>query len=194
MIEKIEFNVSGQSNTNIYNREEYFLYLERRKKEYLGIHRVKNWIINDKKIEFKYKDGIPTFNWDGLAFIKDDFKTVVICNPDASVRFKIPVPEKLIQPEAYINNYELSSSGLKDVEDYSSHFVMSFERFDDYFEYEGKLYISLKVSKHYKKNHFDGFSQMRYLDCETGEFLPFTKKISRYLPNQYSYNEEFVDL
>lgn len=31
MIENIEFSVSGQEQTNIYNREEYFLYLEKKR-------------------------------------------------------------------------------------------------------------------------------------------------------------------
>ena len=38
------------------------------------------------------------------------------------------------------------------------------------------------------------FLQMRYLDCETGEFLPFTKTMSRYIENQYGYNEETINL
>ena len=29
MIDKIEFNVSGQNTTNSYNREEYLMYLEK---------------------------------------------------------------------------------------------------------------------------------------------------------------------
>jgi hypothetical protein len=191
MIESIEFSVRGQEHTNIYTREEYLLYLEMKRKEYVGIHRAQTWILDGKKIIPKFKGGTPSYNWDCVIFEKDS-KTLVVCNPDGSVRFEVPIPDKLIQRGEYDNHFKLSEWKSKEIE--KDYYVMKYERFDDYFQYNGKHYLSVLLGKYNENENFDAYLQMRYLDCDTGEFLPFTKKIIQRIPNPHSYTENRVEL
>ncbi|MDQ0592027.1 hypothetical protein QFZ37_000396 [Chryseobacterium ginsenosidimutans] len=36
-------------------------------------------------------------DWSEIAFISEDYKNIIVCNPDATVRFKIETQSKLIQ-------------------------------------------------------------------------------------------------
>lgn len=73
-------------------------------------------------------------------------------------------------------------------------YSMNFERIDDYFEYQGKYYLKILIALTNKNNSFDSYAQMRYLNSDTGEFLPFTHEITRITPNQYAYNQETINL
>ena len=188
MIEKIEFNVSGQITTNTYNRAEYLLYLEKSKKENFGIHRVKSWMNNGKKMTTEYTGGKPSYFWDSVVKIIDS-NVVIILNSDASIRFTVSIPEEIIQWEDYEKCFGKNKFFKK--EDYK----VKFERIDeDYYQFDNKFYSIIVVSLEHKKEPFDAYIQERYLDTETGVFLPFTKRISRRNPNQYSYEELTVNL
>jgi hypothetical protein len=54
--------------------------------------------------------------------------------------------------------------------------TMHFLSFEDYFFYEGIFYLAVHVAKYGTCNAQDCFLQSRYINPETGEFLPFTKK------------------
>ena len=195
----IEYIECFRPNQNFYkfSKENYYEFIDNIFPSYYYNYKsVVTWKHQGKKYNYTNKlvNHIPLKNWEGIAFLMDDYRTIIVCNPDASVKFKVTVPEKLINSNAYTNHFQLSGSNLKDLEDYSSKFKMKFERFDDYFEFEGKHYLTVKVGKYAVNNEQDGFMQMRYLNCETGSFLPFTKTISRYIKNQYSYNEETIKI
>lgn len=192
MIEKVEFLISGKQENIIYDRNSFFDYLNTRKTKYQGTHYdVIKWINNNVEYKSIFNDGFPSYNWDCLIFRKN-YKTLVICNPDGSVRFEIPVPDKLIQREEYDNHFKLSEWKSKEID--KDYYVMKYERFDDYFEFNGKHYLSVLLGKYNENENFDAYLQMRYLDCETGEFLPFTKKIIQRIPNPHSYTENRVEL
>ncbi|ALR31945.1 hypothetical protein ATE47_16110 [Chryseobacterium sp. IHB B 17019] len=186
MIEKIEFSVEGQTHTNIYNREEYSLYLERSKKEDLGIHKVKTWVNDGKIVVPEYLGGTPSYFWDSIVKIIDP-KSIIILNSDASTRFIVQVPE-LIQLEEYEKYFGKNTFFKR--EDYSTRFV----RIDDYFKFENKFYNILIIALENKNNPFDAYLQQRYFDPDKGEFLPFTKCLIRRTPNRYSYTEEIVNI
>ncbi|WP_300687709.1 hypothetical protein [Chryseobacterium sp.] len=108
----------------------------------------------------------PDFN--GIAFIGRTDKTkLIICNPDSTEKFIISPPDFV-----HVDEYERR--------EFYAHFFKNpiiFESFDDYFEYNNKKYLTVKISKYENEYHDLGISQLRYLDVETGEFLPFTKTI-----------------
>ncbi|WP_426275350.1 hypothetical protein ACN9MN_12520 [Chryseobacterium sp. S-02] len=108
----------------------------------------------------------PDFN--GIAFIgKTDKTKLIICNPDSTEKFIISPPD-FVQTEEYERR------------DFHAHFFrhpIIFDSFDDYFEHNNKKYLTVKISKYENDYHDLGISQLRYLDVETGEFLPFTKTI-----------------
>lgn len=128
------------------------------------------WKYNNRKYmystELVWHMPCPDFN--GIAFISREDKTkLIICNPDASERFILSPPD-FLQMEEY------------EKRDFSAHFFRfpaTFERFDHYFEYNGKKYLTVKISLYENESCFFGISQLRYLDVETGDFLPFTKTI-----------------
>lgn len=108
----------------------------------------------------------PDFN--GIAFIgREDVAKLIICNPDGTERLIIRPPD-FVQSEEY-EKREFHAHFFK--------FPPIFECFDDYFEYHGKRYLTVKVSQYENDYHDFGISQLRYLNVETGEFLPFTKTI-----------------
>lgn len=108
----------------------------------------------------------PDFN--GIAFIgKTDKTKLIICNPDSTEKFIISPPD-FVQTEGYEK---------RDFHHSFFDYPTVFERFDDYFEYNNKKYLTVKISKYENDYHDLGISQLRYLDIETGEFLPFTKTI-----------------
>lgn len=108
----------------------------------------------------------PDFN--GIAFIgKADKTKLIICNSDSTERF-------MLSPPGFVQTEEFEKRG------FHSHFFKNpiiFESFDDYFDYNNKKYLTIKISKYENNYHDFGISQLRYLDVETGEFLPFTKTI-----------------
>ena len=161
---------------------------------YYNYRSVVNWKYKEKKYNFTNKivKHIPLKEWDGIAFIMDDYKTIIICNPDTSIRFKINVPKELIQREEYDKHFEISEWKSKEID--KDYYVMEYERFDDYFEYNGKYYLSVLVGKFNENENFDAYLQMRYLDCDTGEFLPFTKKIVQRIPSPYDYYENVINI
>lgn len=187
MIEKIEFSVEGQKHTSIYNREEYLLYLERKRKEYVGIHRAQTWLIVDKKTTTKFKGGTPCYYWDCIVNILNSNELIVI-NPDDSIRYTISAPSELIQWDEYEAHFGFNKHFRR------NEYKMMFERIDDYFKYENKYYSIIIVALVHENEPFDAYIQERYLDTETGIFLPFTKEISRRTPNQYAYNIERIEL
>jgi len=108
----------------------------------------------------------PDFN--GIAFIgKTDKTKLIICNPDSTEKFIISPPD-FVQTEEYEK---------RDFHHSFFDYPTVFERFDDYFEYNTKKYLTVKISKYENDYHDLGISQLRYLDIETREFLPFTKTI-----------------
>lgn len=189
MIELIEFYVEGKQRFLSYDREKYLSYLEEKKHRYIGMHyAIKQWFVDGKKMEFKYNVGIPTYNWDGLVLFTENDESIVICNVDGSIRHRVSAPEELIQWESFVEHFEISKHFKR------QEYKIGFTGFNDYFEYQGKHYVQVKVVLSRKNEPFDAFIQMRYLDPDTGEFLPFTKEISRMTPNQYAYNETIVSL
>lgn len=187
MIEKIEFSISGQNSTNVYNRKEYLSYLERSKKEYFGIHSVKTWMNDNKMIVPKFKGGVPSYFWDCIINMIDS-ETLIISNPDDSIRYKVSLPKELIKWEEY-EKYFGKDKFFKRQE-----YNIKFSRVDAYFEFENKFYSIIIISLEHKNEPFDAYIQERYLDANTGIFLPFTKSITRRTPNQYAYNEETINI
>jgi uncharacterized protein YydD (DUF2326 family) len=134
---------------------------------------------------------MPLKDWDGIAFIINKGKEVVICNPDGSVRLRVQVPDELPHKEEYFKRFNISDSSIKE---FHKNFILVFSRFDDYFEYEGKTYLTILLKKYHKNHSDDSYQQFVYLDIDTGDFLPFTKELIRTIPNQYSYNTETISL
>ncbi|MGB0868732.1 MAG: hypothetical protein ACPGSD_03980 [Flavobacteriales bacterium] len=163
-----------------------------------------SWSVNDKIYslsEEKVKHHVLP-KWDGIAFIKS-YKQIELFNTDRSLRFAIPVPTNMIQIDDYIkyryrkldvNSYLANNIEVlfNDIEE----FKCEVERFDGFFYYQGKQYLSVKILQvnDNGRNGLYGFSQMRYLNPETGEFLPFTKSISFFEPNHHGYNEFVINL
>ena len=163
-----------------------------------------SWSVNDKVYslsEEKVKHHVLP-KWDGIAFIKS-YKQIEVFNTDRSLRFAIPVPTNMIQIDDYINNY----SNIKDDNGALKHINMWFDNpkdykiafmgFTDFYEYNGKKYLGLNIAL-FNKGEFTrdvcGYGQVRYLNPETGEFLPFTKSISFFVPNHHGYNEFVINL
>lgn len=113
---------------------------------------------------------------------------MVVCNPDASVRFTIQVPEELIQWEEYEKRFGKNKFFRR------QEYIMRYERIGDYFEFENKFYNIIVIALEHQNEPFDAYVQERYLDIDTGLFLSFTKNIVRRTPNQYAYNEETINL
>lgn len=131
---------------------------------------VVTWKNNDRKHMYTKElvRHMPFPDFNGIAFIgREDTTKLIICNPDGTERFIIRPPD-FIQSEEY-EKRDFHASFFK--------FPSIFDCFDDYFEYNGKRYLTVKVSKYENNYHDFGISQLRYLDVETGEFLPFTKTI-----------------
>ncbi|WP_299332904.1 hypothetical protein [uncultured Psychroserpens sp.] len=194
----IEFIECFKPNQNFYkfSKENYYEFIEGIfPGYYYNYQSVVTWKNDNKKHCFSNKllKHIPLKNWDGIAFILENQKELVICNSDGSIRLKVNVPSELIQIEDFQSGFNLSESETQNVFN-DDEFIMSYDRFDDYFEFEGKSYISVKVKRYHSSNSQDAFLQMRYLDCKTGEFLPFTKTISKYVENQHGYNEASVNI
>lgn len=135
----------------------------------------------------EYRGGTPSYFWDYIVKIMDSNK-IIILNPDASIRFTIQVPEELIQWEEYEKKFGENKFFRR------QEYNIRFSRLDGYIEFEKKFYSIIIVSLEHKNEPFDSYVQERYLDTDTGIFLPFTKRIERRTPNQYSYDQRTVAL
>jgi hypothetical protein len=132
----------------------------------------------------------PTFNWDGIAFITNK-RTIEICNEDNSKKHEILIPDNIIQLEDYETH--INSLLFNQIQFYDN-FKMEFQRFDGYHEIDNKKYLGVQVSKLMKGTSPYGLAQIRYLDTDSGEFLPFTKNLSYFKPNHHGYNEYKISL
>jgi hypothetical protein len=188
MIEKIEFLVEGHKNSKNFNKVEFLFNLKKDKYNFMySIYAIKSWIFSGNKIVSNYGGNFPSYNWDCIIN-RIDSNELIIVNPDDSIRFSISVPSELIQWEDYEKHFGLKKHFKR------NEYKMVFERINDYFEFENKFYSIIIVSLVHENEPFDAYVQERYLDTDTGLFLPFTKRISRRTPNQYDYNEETVKL
>ncbi|MEE4247675.1 MAG: hypothetical protein V2I33_19910 [Kangiellaceae bacterium] len=193
LIEKIETS-SPYNHTYTYTQDDYYNFINNRFPGYFYNYRP--WVKwyaegEEKKFSDQGTKHIPLKDWDGIGLILNKGKEIVICNPDASVRLRVQVPDELPHKEEYFKRFNLSDSSIKE---FHKNFILVFSRFDDYFEYEGKTYLTVLLDK-YHKNHSDySYQQFVYLDIDTGDFLPFTKELIRTIPNQYSYSTETVKL
>ena len=148
---------------------------------------VKSWVYKDNKFNARYGRNFPSYNWDCIINIIESNELIII-NPDDSIKYLISVPNELIQCEEYEKYFGINKHFRR------NEYKMMFERINDYFEYENKHYSIIIVALVHENEPFDAYIQERYLDTETGEFLPFTKSISRMTPNQYAYNIERIEL
>ena len=95
MIEFIECFKPNQIFYKFY-KENYYEFIEQVfPGYYYNYQSVVTWQYNNKKHCFSNKrlKHIPLKNWEGIAFILESKKELVICNSDGSIRFKIIVPE-----------------------------------------------------------------------------------------------------
>ena len=173
-----------------YNRNNYYNFINNIFPSYFYNYRsIVIWEFDSN--EFSYSNNlmkhIPLKDWNGIAFISEDYENIIVCNPDATVRFKIETPNELIQWENYIDHFKNDNLN-------KDQYKIRFSRFDDYYEFNGKYYLQILISMENINNSSDAYTQMRYLDPEKGTFLPFTKQISRLTPNQFDYNEQVIDL
>ena len=183
-------------NTYTYTKENYPEFTTRIFPGYFHNYRsLVSWRYKDQTYGFgdKLLKHMPLKPWDGIAFIDEDFKSMSVCNADGSLRFEISVPENLIQIKTFQNHFSLTESEVRALSN-TTDFKIQFERFDGYFEHNGSHYLSIKVGAFHKNNPHHAFLQTRYIDEKTGSLLPFTETIGRYVENQYSYNEETINL
>ena len=188
MIESIECIVSGEKETKNYIRNEFLNNLKTNRFNFMfSIYAIKSWIFNGEKTNTKYGGSFPSYNWDCITN-RTKSNEIIIINPNDSLRYTISVPNELIQWEEYEKNFGINKHFRR------NEYKMMFERINDYFEYENKHYSIIIVALVHENEPFDAYIQERYLDTETGLFLPFTKAIHRRTPNQYAYNEKRVEL
>ena len=150
------------------------------------------WLSNGKEYKFsesKLKHHVNN-DWNGITFIIDK-KNILICNANASKRHEVEIPKDIIQLENYTNH--ISPELMQQIR-LGENFEMEIERFDGFYEINNKKYLGVKISKLMKRVTLYGVSQIRYLDTDTGKFLPYAKKLSYYEPNQHAYNEYKISL
>lgn len=193
MIDKITF--SNDDFSHEYNKDTMQSFFKNKypKHRYLfNKHSSIKWISYEKEYQISEPQlqHYVTPEWDGIVLIHERL-SMQILNSDASQRFEIHLPENLIQLTDYQSHVDPRL--FNQIKSYDS-FKMEFQRFDGYHEINGKTYIGIQISKLMKNAPPYGLAQIRYLDTDSGEFLPFTKDLSYFDPNPHGYNEFKISL
>jgi hypothetical protein len=133
----------------------------------------------------------PTYNWDAMLYVplkkSTQIQQAVIYNEDGSIKTYVAFPEEFIAKEDFLKHFP----GLK-AEDYfnNSQYPVHFFYISGYFEYQGKQYINIIFGKKINGDN-ETLTESRYLDPDTGTFLPFTRYICYSYPNQWDVTNDF---
>ena len=193
MIDKINF--SNDDFSHEYNKDTmqyFFNNIYPKHRYFFNNNSSIEWTSSEKEYKFSEPklQHYVTPDWDGIVLIHERLSMQII-NADSSQRHKISLPENLIQLTDYKSH--IDSTLFNQIQTYDN-FKMEFQRFDGYHEIENKKYIGVQVSKLMKGAPPYGLAQIRYLDADSGEFLPFTKNLSYFDPNPHGYNEYKISL
>ncbi len=133
----------------------------------------------------------PTYDWDAMVYIPlkkgDERQQAIIYHEDGSIKNYVAFPQEFIAKEDFLKHFP----GLK-AKDYfdNSKYPVHFLHINGYFEYQDKKYIDMIFGKKINGDN-ETLSESRYLDPETGTFLPFTRYICYSYPNQWDVTNDF---
>lgn len=133
----------------------------------------------------------PTYEWDAMVYIPlkkgHERQQAVIYNEDGSIKTYVAFPEEFIAKEDFLKHFpDLKGKDYFDNSKYPVHFF----HISGYFEYQKKKYINIIFGKKINGDN-ETLSESRYLDSETGTFLPFTRYICYSYPNQWDVTNDF---
>ena len=152
-----------------------------------------SWIHNDERIYPSEKDKLmmchSSANWDAVVCayrnIDSEKEEIIIYNADGSLRNRVSLPTTFVGQQEFKKHFTFSP---KDEYLDDDKYPVSFLHFSGYYEHNGKYYLKVNFSKEAKR---EAISEARYLDTDTGEFLPFTKYICYSYPNQWDMTHDY---